>query len=84
MQKLGDLKDSVSKINKTLEDTTQNRENLINQRNQDLFTLETKFTQALSTESNSRKDGESKLTKNIEEKFQSIRNDLVREGKQRT
>ena len=78
------LKIQVHKLQKAVDEEKRNRESFVETKTRDMSALEMKYSQALDSESMSRKESESRLIRAIEEKFAFLENELIRESKTRS
>jgi DNA repair exonuclease SbcCD ATPase subunit len=77
------LRDQIGKIQRMLEEEKDHREQVLQAKYRDMANLETKFTQLIEGEINTRKESDSRLIRLVDERFNSLRTELVRESKLR-
>ena len=71
------------KIQKIIEEDNHNREQTLELKMKEILSLDQKFSQAVESEILSRKDGENRLLRLLDDKFNLIKSEIVREGKLR-
>jgi len=77
------LRDQIQKIQRMLEEEKDHREQVLQAKYRDMANLETKFSQLIEGEINARKESDSRLIRLVDERFNGLRTELVRESKLR-
>lgn len=66
-----------------MEEDKNNRENILELKMKEILALDQKFSQVVESEILSRKDGENRLLRLLDDKFNLIKSEIGREGKLR-
>ena len=73
----------VFKIQKIVDEDKSNREQTLEIKMKEILSLDQKFSQSIESEILTRKDGENRLLRLLDDKFNLIKSEIVREGKLR-